>query len=105
MAENLYTHADSNVRKTWAYLTAMFVLLIGLGWVLSQYYGDPLFLYAFAAFSVVGNIVSYWFSDKIALAMSGARPVTRQENARLYRIIENLCITAGLPMPRLYVMR
>lgn len=104
MTENLYTHADSNVRKTWLYLTAMFVVLIGFGWVLAQYYGDPTILYAFAAFSIIGNIVSYWYSDKIALAMSGARRVSREENVRLYRIVENLCITAGLPVPRLYIL-
>lgn len=104
MVQNLYTHADSNVRKTWLYMTAMFVVLIGLGWAISQYYGDPTFLYAFTIFSVVGNIVSYWFSDRIALAMSGAHPVTREQNVRLYRIVENLCITAGLPLPRLYML-
>jgi len=102
--ENLYTHADSNVRKTWLYLTAVFALLIGLGFVFSRVYGNPTILYVFAAFSVVGNLVAYWKSDAIALAMSGARPLTRQGNERLYRIVENLCITAGLPMPRLYVI-
>lgn len=102
--ENLYTHADSNVRKTWLYLTVVFVLLIGLGFVFSQVYGNPTILYVFAAFSVIGNIVAYWKSDSIALAMSGARPLARQGNERLYRIVENLCITAGLPMPRLYVI-
>ncbi|HXV26919.1 MAG TPA: M48 family metallopeptidase [Candidatus Paceibacterota bacterium] len=104
MAENLYTHQDANVRKTWLFMTAMFLVLIALGWVLAQYYGEPTFLYVFAGFSVVGNIVAYWKSDSIALAMSGARPVSREENVRLYRIVENLCITAGLPLPRLYVM-
>lgn len=101
---NLYTQQDSNVRRTWAYMTGVLVLLIGLGWLISRAYGDPMFLYAFALFGVVGNVVSYWYSDRIALAMSGAHAVTREQDTRLYRIVENLCITAGLPMPRLYVM-
>lgn len=104
MTANLYTHQDSNVRKTWVLMAGAFVLLIGFGWVISQVYGDPAILYGFAAFSVVGNIVAYWKSDSIALAMSGARPVSREQDVRLYRIVENLCITAGLPLPRLFVI-
>ncbi|HTP56871.1 MAG TPA: M48 family metallopeptidase [Candidatus Paceibacterota bacterium] len=101
---NLYTHQDSNVRRTWLLMTVIFALLLGLGWVFSQVYQDPTILYVFAAVSIVGNISAYWFSDKIALASSGAQPVTREQNVRLYRIVENLCITAGLPVPRLYVL-
>lgn len=104
MAQNLYTHQDENVHKTWLLMTGIFVLLIGLGWIFSQAYGDITFLYVFAGVSVVGNFFSYWYSDKVALAMSGAQAVTREQNVRLYRIVENLCITAGLPMPRLYVL-
>ena len=101
---NLYTQQDSNVRKTWLLMTAVFVLLIGLGWIFAQAYNDITILYVFAAFSVVGNITSYWYSDKIALAVSGAQPVTHESNRRLYHIVENLCITAGLPVPKLYVL-
>jgi heat shock protein HtpX len=104
MAENLYTHQDSNVRKTWALMTGIFVLLIALGWIFSQAYGNPSILYIVAVVSVVGNITAYWYSDKIALATSGAVPIAREQNVRLYRIVENLCITAGLPLPRLYVL-
>lgn len=102
---NLYTHQDSNVRKTWLFMTAMFLLLIGLGWVISQYYGDATFLYVFASVAIIGNVVAYWKSDKIAIAMSGAKPIVREGNERLFRIVENLSITAGLPMPRLYLMQ
>lgn len=102
---NLYTHQDENVRKTWLFMTAMFLVLIGLGWVLTQAYGNPIFLYVFAVVSIVGNIVAYWKSDKIALAMSGAKPITREQDVRLYRIVENLSITAGLPIPRLFVIQ
>lgn len=104
MVANLYTHQDQNVRRTWLLMTAIFALLIGLGWVFSQVYQDPSILYIFAAVSIAGNITAYWFSDKIALASAGAQPVTREQNVRLYRIVENLCITAGLPVPKLYVL-
>jgi len=101
---NLYTQQDANVRRTWLLMTSVVVLLVGLGWLFAQAYGDMSFLYVFAFVSVAGNIFAYWYSDKIALAVSGARPVTREQNVRLYRIMENLCITAGLPLPRLYVL-
>lgn len=101
---NVYERADANVRRTWFYMTALFVVLIGLGWVFARVYGEPAILYGFAAFSVIGNFVAYFKSDSIALAMSGARPLQRAGNERLFRIVENLAITAGLPMPRLYVI-
>ena len=50
------------------------------------------------------NIFSYWFSDKIVLKMSGAKPASKEEYYDLYTITENLAITAGLPMPKLYVI-
>ncbi|MCC6934601.1 MAG: M48 family metallopeptidase [Candidatus Yanofskybacteria bacterium] len=80
------------------------MLLIGLGFLFSRVYGNPVILYVVAAVSVGGNIIAFWHSDKIALALSGARSVSRDEQVRLYRIVENLCITAGLPMPRLFVI-
>jgi len=104
MTVNLYTQQDANVRRTWFLMTGVFVLLVALGWLFSQAYGDMTFLYVFAGVSIFGNIFAYWYSDKIALAVSGAQPVTREQNVRLYRIVENLCITAGLPLPRLYVL-
>lgn len=101
---NLYQHKESNIRKTWLLITMSLLLLMGLGWLLALYFGDPQILYGFVIFSVVMNFVAYWQSDKIALAMSGARPVAREQNPYLYRIIENLCITAGLPLPRVYII-
>lgn len=104
MPENLYTHRDSNITKTWLLMGFIFAVLIGFGWVLSRVYGDPVFLYGFALFGVVGNLFSYWFSDKVALSLSGARPLPRASHERVYDIVENLCITAGLPMPPLYLI-
>ena len=54
--------------------------------------------------AVVMNGVAYFFSDKIALKSSGAKPVTREELPRLYEVMERLCTKAGLPMPKLYVI-
>ena len=85
-------------------MTAVFVLLVGIGFVFSRAYGNQTILYAFAIASVAGNFFAYWYSDKVALAMSGARQLNREGNERLFRIVENLSITAGLPIPRLYII-
>lgn len=85
-------------------MTVFFVFVIGLGWIFAQVQNSPAILYGAVILSVVMNVISYWNSDKIALAMSGARPLVRQGNERLFRIVENLSITAGLPMPRIYII-
>jgi heat shock protein HtpX len=100
---SLYTHRETNIRKTFLLFSAFLVLVIGIGWVFAQAYGAPEILYFAAIFSIVTSLISYWSSDKIAIAMSGARPITREENPMLYNIIENLTMTAGLPMPRVYI--
>jgi heat shock protein HtpX len=100
----IYTHQSQNVRRTWALMTGFFVLIVGLGFVFSQVYGDPNILWLFFAISIVMNIASYWFSDKIALSVSGAKPADEIEYLELHRLVENLAITAGLPKPKVYII-
>lgn len=100
----LYTHQGENVRKTWILVSLFFVIVIGLGWLFSYIYNSPGILYFAVFFSIVMNIVGYWYSDKIVLSMSDARPVAREENRELYTIVENLAITAGLPLPKIFII-
>lgn len=100
----LYTHQGKNVRKTWMLMSIFLIVVIGLGFVFAEMYGNPNILYIFVIFSVVMNIISYWYSDKIALSMAGAHPATREQYFDFYTIVENLAITAGLPMPKIYVI-
>lgn len=100
----IYTQQSKNVRKTWLLMTMFFCIVIGLGYLFAQVYQDPNILYIFIVFSIGMNIAGYWFSDKIALSIAGAKPATREEYFDLYTIVENLAITAGLPMPKLYVI-
>ncbi len=102
--KTLYTEASSNVRKTWALMTGVFVLIIALGWVVSQVYDSPGILIFAIVFSIVLNITGYWYSDKIVLASSGAKPIQKSDNPELWRIVENLSIASGLPMPKLYIV-
>lgn len=85
-------------------MTVFFILIIGVGWVFGQALGDPSILYIAIIFSLVMNIVSYWYSDKIVLRMNRARPADGPEFLELNRIVENLAITAGLPKPSVYII-
>ncbi len=100
----IYTEQSNNVRKTWLLMTLFFGIVIALGYVFAQVYNNPGILYIFIIFSIGMNIAGYWFSDKIALSIAGAKPVTREEYFDLYNAVENLSITAGLPMPKIYVI-
>ena len=100
----LYTQQSKNVGKTWLLMSVFLIIVILIGFVFSQYYGNPNILYIFVIFSVVMNVVSYWYSDKIALSMAKAHVATREQYFDFYTIVENLSITAGLPMPRIYVI-
>lgn len=100
----LYQQRSRNVFKTYALMAGFLIVVIAIGWAISWYYGNPAILYGSVAFSLIMNVGSYWFSDKIALSMNGARPALREEFFDLYTVTENLAITAGLPMPKLYVI-
>lgn len=101
---SIYTHADSNTRKTWLLLTFFFVFIIAVGWLFSYILESPGILIFAVILSIVMNVASYWFSDKLVLAMSHAKPIEKSDNPELYRIVENLCITAGLPLPKIYII-
>jgi len=100
----LYTQADSNIRKTWILLTLFLVFIISLGWFFSYVLDDSIFLIGAVIISIVQSFASYWYSDKIVLLITGARPVEKNDNPELYRIVENLAITAGLPIPKIYII-
>lgn len=100
----LYTRQDSNRRKTIMLMTGFLVLVIAIGYAVSWYFENILFVIIAFAVALIMNIGSYWFSDKIVLRMTGARPVTAEEAPELYNIVENLSITAGLPMPKVYLI-
>jgi len=80
------------------------VVIITLGYFLSYYYGSPNILYVAVIFSIGMNFVSYWFSDRIVLSISGAKEAKKEEYYDLYTLVENLSITTGLPMPKVYVI-
>lgn len=101
---NIYEQRSRNVWRTW-FLAAVFLLMVaGVGYMASWYYGNPLMLYVAIVVAVCTNFYAYWASDKLVLSMNHARPATREEFFDLYTVTENLAMTAGLPKPKLYVI-
>ena len=101
---SIYTHQDSNIRKTWFLMASFLIVVIGIGWAFSWYANSPIILYVVVALALLMNIFSYWNSDKIVIKLTGAKMVKREEQKELWNIVENLSITAGLPMPKLYIV-
>jgi heat shock protein HtpX len=100
----LYTNSDSNKRKTWLLMSGFFIFIILVGYVFSYAMNDQGILIFAVIFSSVMSFVSYWWSDKIVLAMSSAKEVTHENGREIYHLVENLCITAGLPLPKIYII-
>jgi len=100
----LYTDIEINKRRSALLLGVFLLLVIGLGWIFSRVYNSPIILIAAVAISVIHALISYYSGDKVALAVSGARQIEKRDNPELWRIVENLVITAGLPMPKVYII-
>ncbi len=101
---NLYTQVESNNRKTWLYLFFFLLLIIGIGWIISYFLQSLTILYVAIIFSILLNFFAYWYSDRIILAFNKAKLIEKRDNPELYRLVENLCITAGLPLPRIFII-
>lgn len=100
----LYSGIDSNIRKIWLLMTIFLILIIGLGWFFSYYFNSRIILVMAVLFSVVSSVLSYWFSDKVIISMTKAKQIAKENMPELYRLVENLCITAGLPLPKIYLL-
>jgi len=100
----LYNQADTNKRLTWIYISGFLVFVIGVGYVFAGAMGNSWILYGAVIFSTLMSFGSYWWSDKIVLGMSGAKEIDHDNARELFHLVENLCITAGLPMPKIYII-
>ncbi len=101
---NLYENKAKNISKTWLLMTIFLIVVVAIGWVFSQVMEDSSILYFAIGLSLLMNIFSYWFSDKIVLKMSGAKLIEKNENFELYGIVQNLTMKAHLPMPKIYII-
>ena len=101
----MYKQIQANKRKTIILIIIFFLVVIGLGWFfgIQQGYGYGVFVFA-VLFSIISALVSYFKGDKIALKTSGAEKIEKSDNPYVYRMVENLTITAGMPMPDVYII-
>src|SRR5438270_9542235 len=90
--------------KTLALLTGMTLFLMLVGQAIGPRLGTQHGMAIGLAIAAVGNFISYFFSDKIALSMYGAQPVTREQLPRVYEVVERMTQRVGLPMPKIYVI-
>lgn len=100
----MYSAVTANKRKTILIFGLFLLLVAGLAWLFGQITGDP----SITRGAVIGGglyaIFSYFAASKIALAMNGAHQISKKDNPRFWRIVENLAITEGLPMPKVYLI-
>lgn len=105
-----WDYRGSNIFKTWLIMFLFSLFTVGVIYVIAQGFGygevGGLGIVGFALIMAgVMNFVSYFWSDKIVLGISGAKPIKKSDNPKLYRTVENLCIAAGLPLPKIYLIQ
>jgi heat shock protein HtpX len=100
----MYSAIARNKRNT-IFIMAIFLVLIGaLGWVAGAYFQDPNILYWTVGAAIAYVIFQYFLSGSEAVALSGAIEIQKSDNPRFYRIVENLAITTGMPMPKVHII-
>jgi len=102
---NLWTQVDSNKRKSTGFMLIFVLVVIGLGLLFSYVYNSYAILILAVIIALVQTLVSFYSGDKIVLSMSGAHEIKKTDNPELWNLVENLAITAGLPMPKVYVIQ
>lgn len=103
----MYSQIDSNKRQSVLLMMVFIAVIIGLGYVFDNVFGAGDYSYVIFAilFSFGMTTISYFQGDKIALWTSGAQPITKDDNAYVYRLVENLAITNGTPTPKIYIIQ
>lgn len=100
----MYKQIAENKRRT-IYIIIGFVVMIGIVAALfAWYYNDPFIAVWTIVVAVIYALIQYYAAGSLAVAMSGAREITKKDNPRLYNTVENLSITTGLPMPKVYII-
>lgn len=100
----MYSSIASNKRKTVFMMLAFVLLVAGLGWLFGEIYGQPAITPYVLVGSLIYVLISYYSSSSLAMSMNGANQIQKRDNPRLWRIVENLSITNGMPMPKVYII-
>ncbi len=100
----MYSNIAANKRKTW-FIMATFVIIVGvLGWIMGALLSTPNLVFIAFIGAGIYALIEYFIADKLALGLNGAHPIEKADNPRLYRVVENLAITMGLPTPKIYII-
>ena len=100
----MYKQIAENKRRT-VFIIIGFVIMIGvIAGLFAYFYKDPWIAAWTIVISLIYALIQYYCASSIAMAMTGAREITKKDNPRLYNIVENLSITTGLPMPKVYII-
>jgi heat shock protein HtpX len=100
----MYSNISANKRKTYLIFAFFLAFVGGIGWLFSQYLGQPLITPYVLIGGAIYALITYFAGARMAIAVNGARQIEKRDNPRFYRIVENLAITDGLPMPKVYIM-
>jgi heat shock protein HtpX len=100
----VYKAIAANKRNTVLIMAVFVGLIAGIGWLVSAYYGQPSITLWVLAGAAVYAFIQYWLAAKLAVAMTGAKQIEKRDNPRFYRTVENLSITLGMPMPKVYII-
>jgi heat shock protein HtpX len=101
----IHSQIQSNIVRTYVFMAGFVAFVVIAAYVMGNAlgYGNS-WMYIAVLFAVISSFVSYYWGDKMVLAMSGARPADRTRDFDFYTVTENLCIASGLPKPKLYVI-
>lgn len=100
----MYSEIASNKRRSVIIMFFFMVFVAALAWLFGQYAGSPGLTYGVLIGGVIYAFIMYFAGSRLSLAVSGAREIQKKDNPRLWRIVENLAITDGLPMPRVFII-
>lgn len=100
----MYKAIAANKRNTLLIMAVFVALIGGIGYLVSLYFGDTSITLWVVIIAAIYAFIQYFLASKLAVAMSGAHQIEKRDNPRLYRIVENLAITLGIPTPKVYLI-
>src|SRR5260221_6257898 len=100
----MYSQIARNKRRSWMMLFLFTLLAAAMAWVFGKYANSGPLTVGVIAFALVYALVGYFAGGRMSLALNGAQEVQKRHNPRLWRTVENLAITDGLPMPRVFII-
>lgn len=100
----MYSAIAANKRNTFLIMAVFIVMIAGIGYVFSEIYGSTGIFWGTLVGAGIYTLIQYFIAAKLALSMNGAKQIKKSDEPRLYRIVENLSISEGMPMPKVYVI-